>query len=218
MISKRVMLAGALVVGISYALAIERVSVSKSDAHLTTSGEPHTSVSSAQALPYAQDQRVERELAELANGVAILKNDVTELRADKPAEQLLVEPSAPTPKTEQQLQAEHDEYMAGIERAFEQEARDERWAKGTGEQLRETLKAQPVMLAALRGIECRSSSCRVEIHDDGSGAFAEEFPLIVHELGAVLPEIRFSHSELGGGAQLQTLYMSKTSPSAADEL
>ena len=51
---------------------------------------------------------------------------------------------------------------------------------------------------------------RLEIRDDGSATFSEEFPLMVHEIGAVLPEIRFSQSNLGSGAQLHILYMSKS--------
>jgi hypothetical protein len=100
--------------------------------------------------------------------------------------------------------------MAGVERAFEREPRAEQWATGTTQVLRQTLESEPVMLAALRGIECRSSSCRMEIRDDGSATFAEEFPLMVHHLGAVLPEVRFGQSALGDGAQLHILYMTKS--------
>jgi hypothetical protein len=138
-----------------------------------------------------------------------LKDDVTAMRSDKQPAAVQPEPPA-TPKTPEQEQAELDEYMAGVERAFEQEPRNEQWSKGTLQGLRKALEAEPTMIAAVRGMECRSSSCRVEIRDDGSATFAEEFPLMVHEMGAVLPQARFTQSDLGSGAQLHILYLSKS--------
>jgi hypothetical protein len=210
MIDKRVMLVGALFVGVSYTLALTSERPSESAAAATPEHRS-ASVISAQALPHApQSQsaevRLQRELTDLAAGVTRLTNDLSALRAEKqPA------PSPPEAvKTAEQEQAEHEEYMAGVERAFEQEPRNEHWASGTSELLRNALGTEPIMLAALRGIECRARSCRMEIRDDGSAAFAQELPLMVHALGAVLPEVRFTQSDLGSGAQLHILYMSKS--------
>ena len=211
MISKRVMLVGAAVVGVSYILAMQRVNPSEPETQPTDPGEPVTSLNAAQQLPRAArpDAQTERELTQLAQTVAKLKTELAAMHGEKQPAAVPAESNA-TVKTPDQEQAEHDEYMAGIERAFEQEPRNDKWAAETTQRLRKTLDSEPTMLAALRGIECRSSSCRMEIHDDGSATFSEELPLMVHELGAVLPEARFTHSELGGGAQLHVLYMSKS--------
>lgn len=217
MVSKRVMLVGGLVVGVSYILAIERMSWPAANTHATGEGEHATSASSAQQAPAAtrgpgetSDARVERELAELALNMDRLKNELSSMRDDRqrPSET----DTAASAKTPEQLQAEHDELMVSVERAFEQEPRNEQWAKGTSDLLRETLGTEPIMLAAVRGIDCRSNSCRMEIRDDGSAAFAEEFPIMVHQMGAVLPEVRFNQSDLGSGAQLHVLYMSNAAP------
>jgi hypothetical protein len=190
---------------------MQRVSPAAPEAASANPDQPSTSMHAAQELPQVapSDARVDRELAQLAQSMDKLKNDLTAMHGSKqPAS---AEPEAvPVPKTPEQEQAEHDEYMAGIERAFDQEPRDEQWAAGTTQRLRKTLESEPVLLAAVRGIECRSSSCRMEIRDDGSATFAEELPILVHEIGAVLPEARFTQSDLGNGAQLRVLYLSKS--------
>jgi hypothetical protein len=211
MISKRVMLVGAVVVGVSYFLAIQRVSPSEPETHIAGQGEPSTSVNAAQELPHAAqtDVRVDREIQRLNQSLVKLEGELAAMHGAKQATSPQPE-AVVTPKTPEQEQAEHDEYMAVIERAFEQEPRNESWAIKTTQRLRKTLETEPIILAAVRGIECRSSSCRMEIRDDGSATFGEEFPIMVHEMGAVLPEVRFTHSDLGSGTQLHVLYMSKS--------
>ena len=68
MVSKRVMLLGALVVGVSYFLAIQRVSPSEPETHLASPDAPSTSVNAAHAGQ--PDARVDRELAQLAPALA----------------------------------------------------------------------------------------------------------------------------------------------------
>jgi hypothetical protein len=209
MVSKRVMLALGLVVGATYILAIERVSLPGAASLPASEGDHTTSVSSAQQQPRpaaqskADEARMERELAELTLDMARLKSDLSNMRDDK---QPASEPVVPQ-KTAEEVQAEHDEYMVSVERAFEQEPRNDAWAKDTSQLLREALGTEPIVLAAVSGIECRSSSCRMEIRDDGSASFAEEFPIMVHQMGAVLPEVRFNQSDLGNGSRLHILYM-----------
>ncbi|HTU62272.1 MAG TPA: hypothetical protein VMF89_27625, partial [Polyangiales bacterium] len=180
MTTKRSLLVGsaALAVAGLYMIALDR-----SGTELASADVPDTSASPALTLPPPAPAADTRELSELSKTVAQLQSELTALRAEgKPA----VEPEQP-PISDEQIQAEHDEYMVGVERAFEREPRDENWATGTTRMLRETVEAEPVMLAALGNIECHSSSCRVEVRDDGSQTFATEFPLMIHQMGAVLP-------------------------------
>jgi hypothetical protein len=208
------MLCGAALVGVSYAVAVERVSTAATDSHLAREEESQPS-----ALELVQAGASDkREVRALAADMAAMKSELAALRDDKQTAQDNTERPAPAPKTAEQLQAEHDEYMAGVERAFEQEPRDERWAQGTAQSLRQALESEPVMVAAMRGIECRSRSCRLELRDDGSAAFAEEFPLMMHDMGALLSEVRFSHAELSDGARLHIMYMTQSSRAATDEL
>lgn len=208
MISKRVMLFGAVVAGVSYALAMEHVSPEGTQDHVVSTGAADTALRgyappSAAAGGPVQDQR---ELHKLAADLAHMRNELAALRDTTDKD----ERPEPAPKTEEQLQAEQDEQMAAVERAFEQQPRDDRWAQGTAQRLRETLEAEPIMLAALHGIECRSTACRLELRDDGSTAFAEQFPLVMHDMGAVLPEVRFSYAELSDGARLHVMYMQRS--------
>lgn len=206
MTSKRRLLVGAAVLAVAslYMLALERP-----DAEPARNKIPDISASPLPPSAPATDTHMENELSELSRSVAQLKSELTSLRAEGQPPPEIVQPQT---KTEEEVQAEHDEYMVGVERAFEREPRDEKWAAGTTQALRQSIEAEPVMLAALGDIECHSSSCRVEVRDDGSQTFATEFPLLVHQMGAVLPEVRFSQSDLGGGAQLHVLYMSKSAP------
>lgn len=208
MISKRVMLFGAVVASVSYALAIEHVSPAGTGDHLAGASSAEAALHSdpppsAAAGAPVQDQR---ELHKLAADLAHMRSELAALREHPDKD----ERPEPAPKTEEQLQAEQDEQMAAVERAFEQQPRDDRWAQGTAQRLRETLEAEPVMIAALHGIECRSSACRLELRDDGSTAFAEQFPLVLHDMGAVLPEVRFSHAELSDGARMHVMYMQRS--------
>jgi hypothetical protein len=208
MISKRVMLFGAVVAGVSYALAAEHVSRDGTVAHLAGAGDADTALHrdmppSAAASAPIQDQR---ELRKLAADLAHVRSELAALRDHKGED----ERPEPAPKTDEQLQAEQDEQMANVERAFEQQPRDEGWARSTAQRLRETLEAEPVMIAALYGIECRSTACRLELRDDGSTVFAEQFPLVMHDMGSVLPEVRFSHAELSDGARLHVMYMQRS--------
>jgi hypothetical protein len=212
MISKRVMLFGAVVAGVSYALAVEHVSPDGTGAQLAGAGEADVSLQTAPpptAAAAGAPVQDRRELNLLAADLARVRDELAALRDDK-HEHVATDRPEPAPKTDEQLQAEQDEHMATVERAFEQQSRDERWAQGTAQRLRETLETEPVMIAALHGIECRSSACRLELRDDGSTAFAEHFPLVMHEMGAVLPEVRFSHAELADGARLHVMYMQRS--------
>jgi hypothetical protein len=210
MISRSVILFGVVVVGVSYALAMEHVSPEGTGAHLASAGDADTALQRDSPLPAAVGAPVHdkdsRAIDQLAADLAHVRNELAALRDDTHKEGA----AEPAPKTDEQLQAEQDEHMATVERAFEQQPRDEHWAPRTTQRLRETLEAEPVMVAALHGIECRSTSCRLELRDDGSTAFAEHFPLVMHDMGAVLPEVRFSHAELSDGARLHVMYMQRS--------
>lgn len=218
MMSRRVVLFGAVVVGVSYVLAIEHASPEATRAGSGDASAPQEAEERAplQAAGVAS-LHDKREVSRLAADLARMKNEIDTLRDDAEQERAATDRAAPAPKTAEQLQAEHDEYMAAVERAFDQQPRDERWAQGTAQRVRETLESEPIMLAALRGIECRSSACRLELRDDGSTAFAQELPLMMHNMGAVLPEVRFGHAELSDGARLHVMYMSQSSVASAAE-
>jgi hypothetical protein len=214
MISKRVVLVGTAVVGVSYVLAIDSLGPHRAGPGPQDAADPATSVLATRALAGVQpavDLGTRRELAALSSGVAQLKTELSTLREQRQNAPVPAATAEPPLATDEQVQVEHDQRMAEIERAFEREPRDAAWATGTTQLLRQTVETEPLMLAALRGIDCRSISCRMEVYDDGSPAFTESFPALLHHMGAILPEVRFDHAELAGSAQLHTLYMSKSS-------
>lgn len=210
MFTKRVMLVGSAVVGVSYILALAGLRPQTSSAPPLSAAEPD--IAPPPTGTTQSDPNIDRELRELTTSLAQLKAELAALRdRTRSAPGDVAPPRLETEsKTDEQLQAEHDEYMAGIERSFEREPRNQLWSSETAQRLRQTLEAEPLMLAALRGIECRLSSCRMELQDDGSAAFSDSFPAVLHHVGAILPEAHFDHAELAGGAQLHTLYLSKS--------
>ncbi|HTE56767.1 MAG TPA: hypothetical protein VK698_38200 [Kofleriaceae bacterium] len=80
-------------------------------------------------------------------------------------------------------------YIAGIEAAFAREVVDPGWSPAISKRVWAAIDGIDVMRGATRGVECRATSCRVEVQDDGSGALSKGLPLFAQQFADALPRM-----------------------------
>lgn len=105
--------------------------------------------------------------------------------------------------------------IAGIEAAFRREAVEPGWSATASAAIQAAMVTERDLGPLARGVECRSSTCRVELADDGSGKSAKALQLFIHHLGGELPGVVADRTEGGGGAATMVLYMSRPDPAQA---
>jgi hypothetical protein len=121
-------------------------------------------------------------------------------------------PLVPGPAELREARAEEDrlhrEYIARIDAAFRAEATDPQWSSTTSSAIRGIVAGDESLRSSLRGVDCKSHTCRVEIADDGSGALDKALPMFVHQLAPHLPSVAADRVDDGRGAASMVLYMS----------
>lgn len=83
----------------------------------------------------------------------------------------------------------HAAYVATLQASFKLEPVDPRWSTATTSRVWDAINASETMRGAARGVECRASSCRIEIRDDGSGRVGKDLPLWSQQFTDVLPRM-----------------------------
>ncbi|HWL88242.1 MAG TPA: hypothetical protein VNO21_20705 [Polyangiaceae bacterium] len=157
------------------------------------------------------------ELAKMREEIASLQRQVSSQRQMPVAEPVKAEADAKDLRTDSEMRAEgerkHREYMAGVEAAFRNETIDARWSPATSSVVQTAISADNALRALTRDVECRSSTCRVEIADDGSGSLGKALPMLALQVGPALPSVSSTRVEDGSGASTMVLYMSRQNES-----
>lgn len=83
----------------------------------------------------------------------------------------------------------HAAYVAGLQASFRQEKVDPRWSTNATSRLWDAINQADAMRGAARNVECRASTCRIEIADDGTGRVNKSLPLWSQQLVDVLPRM-----------------------------
>lgn len=158
----------------------------------------------------------DRELSEVRRELALLRAEVSTLREQRSQQLATPEPGehpAHDPRMDPaalaQAEKEDQERLEGSETNFEQEHADPRWSSETATVLQEVVSSDETAQGALRGIECRSNTCRVEMADDNSGKLASFIPLLLLQLAQTLPSVTAHHVDEGDGTKTTVLYMSR---------
>jgi hypothetical protein len=177
---------------------------------------PDETVSSSTA------EGTEREMAALREEVAHLRAEVSALRQqwrvqgsrqavvtgggeEDPAHNL-----RPDPATQAEAERRRQEQMAVLETTFRQEPSDYRWSSQATLAVQEALASNETAQAAVRDIECRSRTCRVEIADDGTGMMLANFmPMFALQVASVLPSITANYVKGDNGETTMILYLSR---------
>ena len=84
---------------------------------------------------------------------------------------------------------------ASIEAAFRNEKVNARWSRETEEILRTAFdRGDEILRGQVRGIECRSQSCRIEIDDRANASLQKSLPFIAEHLAPTLPNMTAAQS------------------------
>ena len=103
------------------------------------------------------------------------------------------------------------EQMAVIEANFRQEPTDRGWSSEAAGAVQEALASDETVQTALRNLECRSSTCRVEMADDDTGESAKVMPILLQQLAETLPNVTANQVDDSAGGKRTILYMSRES-------
>jgi hypothetical protein len=168
----------------------------------------------SEGLDRVESNQGERETADLRRRLAVLTGQVGALRLEVQAragahdEKPARDPGRPSRDPE--ALAKHEqalrEHAARLESVFRNEAADPRWSAAAAATVVAALDADDVAIGPARRIECRSSTCRVEIADDArtNGVM----PALALKVAGSLNRMSASHADGPGGKTL-VLYLSR---------
>jgi hypothetical protein len=161
------------------------------------------------------------EVAALRQEVAQLRAALGELRqhlaaADRESgDEPLVEELSPA-HAQAEEEAERVARMNALESAFVREPMDPVWAASTSAQVEEALSALEAAPVGIRDLECRASTCRLEIsgdtlfnHEGKAVPFGKGLPLLLLRLADTLPSASAYQREDGNGAAGTVLFLSR---------
>jgi|SRR3569833_1126326 len=104
--------------------------------------------------------------------------------------------------------------IAAIDTSFRKEVVDPRWSANTSSRIQSVLSTDEMGHIQADSIDCRSESCRVELHDNGSGQLNKNMPMMAQELAGTLPNITASTAIRPDGALSMVLYLSRQAQGA----
>lgn len=133
----------------------------------------------------ANTAELQAQLRQLALEVGALRQQGLAAAATLPTP---VEPESapptpvPSPEAKAQAQQEHSERIADVEAAFRGEAQDPMWSRPTEGSIRDAVTGAKLTQGRLQEVQCRSSTCRVEIALQDPVTFSREMPNLISQL------------------------------------
>jgi hypothetical protein len=203
-------------VGVLVGLAVLAAQAQRSREPLAARGEALARVSSVRPSPPSSgDVAALRSELEVLRAQVNARPDAALSAASSPPP--TIEPGAVQPTA---AQARHEseqrwrDHMAEVAFSFAQEARDGRWAAATSQVVSSALNRNATLAGMAGPIDCRSTSCRVEIERDAGGAVEKELPIFLNSLASTLPVAEADHEEVDGKFRY-TLYLKTAEALAA---
>lgn len=136
------------------------------------------------------DGNTDADLQRMQAQVAALQSQMSAMnRRGDPAAQRAGMPMADIRLQVAADEQRHDAYVAGLQASFRLEKVDPRWSTNATSRLWDAINQADAMRGAARNVECRASTCRIEIADDGSGRINKSLPLWSQQLVDVLPRM-----------------------------
>lgn len=156
------------------------------------------------------------ELPRLAEQMAWMQAEMAEMRRQiaRLSAAPQVAETAPDPRRDPNVRAEMERAeqarVAASETAFQSEPNDAAWSQMTSARLRAALSdVEPALRDQVRGIECRSHSCRLELSADASTPPARELSGMLVRLTQTLPNATVGRLDPGYGVAATVLYLSR---------
>jgi len=117
---------------------------------------------------------------------------------------------------EEEERANH-ERTETLEAAFIQESVDQQWADEATHAIKEALGREDMGQLVLQSLECRSSSCRMQLANNGSGDMPKSLPLLMQLLSETVPYVTAGEVEDSAGGTSLVLYMSQDANDAVQQ-
>jgi hypothetical protein len=159
-----------------------------------------------------QSAALRRRVAELELKVAALSSRAAaraSYETAKAEDARSEEVEALTPEQQVERDAEQwEDHMDEVASNFEAETRDGRWAQETSNLLTARAAGNVAMRTAIKRIDCRSATCRVEMVDDQKGAFGRQLSVFVQSLGGVFPLAEVRTVDNPDGTETLSVYFS----------
>lgn len=114
----------------------------------------------------------------------------------------------------QEDERRHAAYVAKIQSEFALEPVDARWSSNATSRLWNSLNQSQDMRGAARDVQCRSTMCRVEMSDDGSGAIDKHLPLWAQQFADTMPRMVGQTTRNPRGGAERVLYLMSPEPTA----
>jgi hypothetical protein len=153
-------------------------------------------------------------IQDLRNEVAQLRRDVAALRLQlTPAPSIpAAAPSPPDPRVDPQARADADnariQRAQSLESSFRIEPYDARWSQASTAQIRAALSASDGGIGSqVRGVECRSKSCRIEFNIEDSAQLQKALPIILTHLAPALANVTAAQVDQGDGRSATVLFL-----------
>jgi hypothetical protein len=109
--------------------------------------------------------------------------------------------------TDRELQFQH--HLIEIGAQFTREDLDQRWANDTGIALEGALASEELKTLAVRNIDCRTKTCRIEVEDDGDSTTLGALPFLAMRMADTLPNMVSQRVDQPDGRATVVLYMSR---------
>jgi hypothetical protein len=179
------------------------------------SGSTPTAPTIVQSASPASDARVAQlttQVEALQRSLSALQSQLARKQASAPDRAVAAKDSQPP---ELDVAAQRDQelerrrlYMAGVAAGFNDEKIDPAWAARVASRVSATFEGNEELRKRLRGVECRTQTCRVQMDEDGSVALSRQMPFLSLSLVDVLPSMSVDHIDQGNGHSTMILYMS----------
>ena len=176
--------------------------------------ETHPSLPSSEGATTTEDgeayRQLEAEVQAMKSQLFLLRartaNEASAVGDDDPAESEVA-----TSKSRSEQIADdkrhREELLAEVEANFQLETRNSQFASTMTPTVWHTIDEDPVFSKAVRDVDCRANTCRVEIVDSGDAEFQKRFPELALAFVETLPNITANRMQDGDGPYM-VLYMS----------
>jgi hypothetical protein len=121
--------------------------------------------------------------------------------------------SAPADPAQEHAEADRRlrERVERVETDFQAELRDSKWSRAASSEFQTAVARNGLLQSAFQNIDCRSSTCRVEMLDDRSPDFRKQLQLLIRDIGPSLPIMTGHRETRADGTEVAIYYWSKNS-------
>jgi len=163
-------------------------------------------------------ERLRAELAQVQGQLLTLRARVDEPKTPE-ATAAAAEPEKLDPETLRARREESarrwKEHMGEVATAFEKEAFNRGFATTAKGAVDRAIQSSPVLQKVADNVDCRSRTCRVEIHDGKSPDVSKQLPIFLQSVGRTLSSAQADYVDGENGQKTAVLYLTNEPPDAA---